>query len=145
MDKVNPRSVLQDTTIHHCTGLCVTHFLLVAVGPDVETRMAYSSHSTWAGAGNQSGMHEPVCSEPHLATSFDRPDGAPAGELIPGLYGAFTCFYTGTQQITALTRLKMSQSSPNGLRVKAYRCWHFLASSCLGKKTQIAKSSDYKP
>lgn len=54
---------------------------LVGLGPDVATWLAYSSHSSWAGARNQSGVHKPLFYEPHLATSFNRPDGTPAGEM----------------------------------------------------------------
>lgn len=72
---------------------------LVGLGPDVATWLAYSSHSSWAGAGNQSGVHKPLCYEPHLATGFNRPDGTPAGE---------TSFYS--LHITVTTWMRPSHS-----------------------------------
>lgn len=50
------------------------------VGPDVASWLAYSSHCTRAGAGNQRGEHGPVRQEPHLAPGSNRPDGEPTGE-----------------------------------------------------------------
>lgn len=61
---------------------------LVGLGPDVATWLAHSSHSSWAGAGNQSGVHKPLFYEPNLATGFNRPDGTPAGETSL----LFTCY-----------------------------------------------------
>lgn len=58
---------------------------LSVAGPHAAARLAYRSHRARAGAGNQSGQHRPVLSEPHLAAGSDRPDGAHAGnEGIPG-------------------------------------------------------------
>lgn len=52
------------------------------IGPDAATWLEDSSHSTRAGTWNQNGEHRPLFAEPHLATSFNWPDGAPTGEKL---------------------------------------------------------------
>lgn len=66
----------------------VCHFM---AGSDTATWLAYSSHSTWAGAGNQSGEHKPVCCKPHLATGFDWPHWTSTGEFNTVLGIGHTC------------------------------------------------------
>lgn len=70
--------------LHHP---CSSSLLPDMTGSDAATRLAYSSHSSWTGAGNQGGEHKPVLYEPHLATGFDRSDRTHAGEKsIPEMF-----------------------------------------------------------